>query len=46
MIVRVCAALIAVACVLGPRPAEAQCAGTVNPLTVSALSTGLSASIR
>ena len=45
MIVRVCAAVVAVACVLGPRPAEAQCAYTVNPLTVNALSTGLSASI-
>ncbi len=45
MIVRVCAAVVAVACVLGPRAAEAQCAYTVNPLTVNALSTGLSASI-
>ena len=45
MIVRLCAALAAVACVLGPRPAEAQCAYTVNPLIVNALSTGLSGSI-
>jgi hypothetical protein len=45
MIVRACAALIAVACVLGPRPAEAQCTYSVTPLTVNALSTGLSGSI-